>query len=101
MNFKKELAKYGYSEGNVVPVETLIGEVLPKIFKTLVRTKNAKELKLLTMLEELQPDISFKIGTKCPHSGIYRIEDQWIPLSEGERFPPSTEGDMWKLVVKL
>jgi len=32
MNYKKELSKYGYNEGNSVPVETLIDEILPNIF---------------------------------------------------------------------
>lgn len=101
MDFKKELAKYGYNDGNVVPVETLVGEVLPKIFKTIVRTKKEREESLLRMLEGMQPDETFKIGTKCLHSGIYRVDNQFIPLSKGERFPPSTISDFWKLVVKL
>ena len=32
MDFKKELAEYGYNLGNAVDVETLIDEILPSLF---------------------------------------------------------------------
>jgi len=33
MDFKKELAKWGYNKGNSIDVEILVEEVLPEIFK--------------------------------------------------------------------
>ena len=39
MNFKKELAKYGYNLGNSIDVETLIDEILPAIFSEKSNTK--------------------------------------------------------------
>jgi hypothetical protein len=32
MDFKQELAKYGYNSGNSIDVDVLINEILPKIF---------------------------------------------------------------------
>ena len=32
MDFKNELAKYGYNANNSIPVETLVNEILPKLF---------------------------------------------------------------------
>jgi hypothetical protein len=32
MDFKNELAKYGYNINNSIPVETLVNEILPKLF---------------------------------------------------------------------
>jgi hypothetical protein len=32
MDFKNELAKYGYNVNNSIPVETLVNEILPKLF---------------------------------------------------------------------
>lgn len=32
MDFRKELAQYGYNKGNSIDVETLISEILPEMF---------------------------------------------------------------------
>ena len=32
MDFKNELTKYGYNVNNSIPVETLVNEILPKLF---------------------------------------------------------------------
>jgi hypothetical protein len=39
-------------------------------------------------------------GEKAKFSGIWRSGEEYIPLSKGERFIPSTNGE-WVLVCKL
>jgi len=43
MDFKNELAKYGYSANNSIPVETLINEILPKLFSVQNENKYSEE----------------------------------------------------------
>jgi hypothetical protein len=47
-------------------------------------------------------DITGKTGKIALTSGVYRSGDQYIPLSAGETFPPSSDkGVTWNLVVSL
>lgn len=56
---------------------------------------------LLQILEFIEDDVQGKIGTKAPLSGVWRNGEQYIPLSKGEIFSPSTYSQYWKLVCKL
>jgi len=42
MDFRKELAKWGYNKGNSIDVETLVDEILPSLFSQQER-KYSKE----------------------------------------------------------
>ena len=55
---------------------------------------------LLKLLEFTTVKEYCKTGTKCPLSGIWRSENEYIPLSKGERFPPC-KNDWWILVVSV
>lgn len=35
MDFEKELSKYGYNKGDVIDIEVLISDILPKMFENL------------------------------------------------------------------
>jgi hypothetical protein len=48
MDFKQELAKYGYNKGNSIDVETLIDEILPALF---VKNQQPLETKQLILSE--------------------------------------------------
>ena len=55
MNFKKELAKFGYNKGNSIDVETLIDEILPELFKIKkesLQFKNTILIELWTFCEK-------------------------------------------------
>lgn len=39
MDFRTELAKYGYNKGNSIDVETLIDEILPSLFSQQERSE--------------------------------------------------------------
>lgn len=55
---------------------------------------------LLKCLEFFTNESSvYMIGTRAPMSGVYRSEDEYIPLAMGERFPPANT--CWRLVVQL
>lgn len=57
---------------------------------------------LLSLLEMNSRDITGPTGKIALTSGVYRSGDQYIPLSKGETFPPSSDkGVKWKLVVNL
>jgi hypothetical protein len=57
---------------------------------------------LLSLLEINSKDITGKTGKIALTSGVYRSGDQYIPLSAGETFPPSSDkGVTWSLVVSL
>jgi hypothetical protein len=43
MDFKNELAKYGYSANNSIPVETLVNEILPNLFSAQNENKYSEE----------------------------------------------------------
>lgn len=55
---------------------------------------------LLNLLEFFTEEVTQKTGERAFCSGVYRSENEYIPLSKGERFPPS-KSDYWYLVVKL
>jgi hypothetical protein len=48
MNFKEELAKYGYNNGNAIDVEILINEILPNLF---IEKQQPPELKQVILSE--------------------------------------------------
>ena len=48
MNFKEELAKYGYNLGNAIDVEILINEILPNLF---IEKQQPPELKQIILSE--------------------------------------------------
>ena len=57
---------------------------------------------LLALLEMNSRDITGNTGTTSLASGVYRNKDQYIPLSKGETFPPSSGKTVtWILVVSL
>jgi len=57
---------------------------------------------LLLLLEYTSENIESSTGRKATVSGIYRSEDQYIPLSKNEKFPPSLgKAVVWKLVVSV
>jgi hypothetical protein len=57
---------------------------------------------LLQLLEMNSEDIIGSTGKKAYVSGIYRSNDQYIPLSKNEKFPPSSgKAVVWKLVVSV
>jgi hypothetical protein len=43
MDFRKELAKWGYNKGNSIDVEILINEILPELFN---KKQNYKKVKI-------------------------------------------------------
>jgi hypothetical protein len=45
MDFRKELAKWGYNKGNSVDVETLIDEILPELFLKQERSYSEEEVR--------------------------------------------------------
>lgn len=45
MDFRTELAKYGYNKGNSIDVETLIDEILPSLFSQQERSYSEEEVK--------------------------------------------------------
>jgi hypothetical protein len=48
MDFKEELAKYGYNKGNSIDVEVLINEILPNLF---IKKQQSPELKQVILSE--------------------------------------------------
>ena len=57
---------------------------------------------LLWLLELNSSKVYGYTGHTCKISGIYRSDDEYIPLSKNETFPPtSNQGVMWTLVVNL
>ena len=48
MDFKEELAKYGYNKGNSIDVEVLINEILPNLF---IKKQQSPELKQIILSE--------------------------------------------------
>jgi hypothetical protein len=48
MDFKQELAKYGYNKGNSIDVEILINEILPVLF---AQNQQPPEIKQLILTE--------------------------------------------------
>lgn len=55
MDFKQELAKYGYNKGNLIDVEALIDEILPALFAKNQQppeiTRNEEIMRLETLIE--------------------------------------------------
>lgn len=45
MDFRTELAKWGYNKGNSIDVETLINEILPSLFSQQERMYSEEDLK--------------------------------------------------------
>ena len=45
MDFRTELAKWGYNKGNSVDVETLIDEILPSLFSKQERMYSEEDMK--------------------------------------------------------
>jgi|TARA_R110000868_G_scaffold210777_1_gene460881 hypothetical protein len=57
---------------------------------------------LLWLLEMNSKNVTGVTGKKAGVSGIYRSEDQYIPISKKETFPPSSDKSVvWKLVVSV
>jgi len=56
---------------------------------------------LLFFLELTSEEIIHKTGEKASVSGLYRSGKEIIPLSKGERFPPSSFSPEWILVVSV
>lgn len=44
MDFRKELAKYGYNKGNSIDVETLINEILPELLNKKQNSENLNQI---------------------------------------------------------
>jgi len=42
MDFKKELAKWGYNKGNAIDVDILVDEILPSLFEKQNDVKNSR-----------------------------------------------------------
>jgi hypothetical protein len=55
---------------------------------------------LLASLQALEPKLEQRTGTKALKSGLYRSGNEIIPLSKGERFPPSPS-NVWKIIVSV
>jgi hypothetical protein len=82
MDFRAELAKWGYNKGNSIDVEILINEVLPKLFSQQERMYSEDEVKEIIKLscEEgmlIQRTINDKV--KIPY---WRIKDFTIRIFE-------------------
>lgn len=57
---------------------------------------------LLCLLEANATELIGRTGHKCYVSGIYRSGNEYIPLSKGETFPPSSDlSTTWILVVSV
>jgi hypothetical protein len=56
---------------------------------------------LLFFLELTSEEIIHKTGEKASFSGLYRNGKEFIALSKGERFPPSSFSSKWILVVSV
>jgi len=55
---------------------------------------------LLASLEALEPKLIQKTGEKAEKSGLYKSGKEIIPLSKGEKFPPSVS-NIWKIIVSI
>jgi hypothetical protein len=52
MDFRKELSKYGYNQGNSIDVEILVNEILPSLFSQQERSYSEEEV--IDLLKALQ-----------------------------------------------
>ena len=55
---------------------------------------------IFNILESFSEKITHTTGEKASVSGVWRSGDEYIPLSKGERFPPSPDRK-WNLVISL
>jgi hypothetical protein len=55
---------------------------------------------LLLVLEAIAKDVRHKVGEKASCSGLWRSGNEYIALTEGERFP-FLGGIEWVLVVSV
>lgn len=55
---------------------------------------------VFNILEYFSEKITHTTGEKASISGVWRSGDEYIPLSKGERFPPSPDRK-WNLVTSL
>lgn len=55
---------------------------------------------ILKISEYFSEKITHTTGEKASVSGVWRSGDEYIPLSKGERFPPSPNRK-WNLVISL
>lgn len=55
---------------------------------------------LLASLQALESKLEQKTGEKALKSGLFRSGDEIIPLSKGEKFPPS-KNNIWKIIVSV
>ena len=56
MDFRSELAKWGYNKGNSIDVETLIDEILPSLLSKQERSYSEEEV--LELLEKIQQQVA-------------------------------------------
>jgi hypothetical protein len=65
MDFRTELAKWGYNKGNSIDVEILVNEILPSLFSQQERSYSEEEVFNLLM-EFSSRDINS--SSRTPHS---------------------------------
>lgn len=53
MDFRTELAKWGYNKGNSVDVEILIDEILPSLFSQQKQERSYSEEEVINFLQEM------------------------------------------------
>lgn len=51
------------------------------------------------LLKENRPNDTFTSGMKAPYSGVFYAGKEYIPLTKGERFPPTQI--YWETLIKL
>ena len=68
MDFRTELAKWGYNKGNSVDVETLIDEILPSLFSKQERMYSKEEMVA-----------TFHYGHQIGMNSILSIQSQHSP----------------------
>lgn len=55
---------------------------------------------IFNILECFSEKVIHTTGEKASVSGVWRSGDEYIPLTKGERFPPSQDRK-WNLVISL
>jgi hypothetical protein len=62
MNFRTELAKWGYNKGNSIDVEILIDEILPSLFSEQERSYSEEEVhKMIKSYKNNRPKVFLKV----------------------------------------
>jgi hypothetical protein len=68
MDFRTEIAKWGYNKGNSIDVEILVNEILPTLFSQQEKMYSEEEVEHLIHLAVFQSHCGVKDRVKIPNS---------------------------------